>query len=50
MVYAEQVVGRAGTKGALTTLYRCKKCGRMLKDDVMWFLTRKREPVGARTA
>ena len=27
MGFAEHVVGRAGSKGALTILHRCKKCG-----------------------
>ena len=43
--YAEQVVGRAGAKSALTILYRCEKCGFVSKDDFMWFVMRKREPV-----
>ena len=36
--YAKQVLGRSGTKGAITILCRCKKCGLLPKDDVMWCL------------
>ena len=41
--YAQQVVGRAGTKSALTILFRCKECRPVPKDDFVWFLMRKRE-------
>ena len=30
---AKQVIGRAGTKDAVTILSRCKKCGYLPKDD-----------------
>ena len=43
--YAQQVVGRAGTKSALTILFRCTECRPMPKDDFVWFSMRKREPV-----
>ena len=35
--YVKQVVGCAGTEGALTILYRGKKCRLMPNDDVMRF-------------
>ena len=35
---------RGRTGGAFTILHRCKRCGLMLEDDFMWFLTRQREP------
>ena len=35
--YVKQVVGRAGTEGALTILNRGKKCRLMPNDDVMIF-------------
>ena len=47
---AEQVVGRAGTKGDLTITNKCKKCGMMPQNDFLWFLMRKREPVRAHTS
>ena len=40
--YAKQVLGRASTKGAITILSRCKKCGLMPKDDVMWCLNEEK--------
>ena len=39
--YAKQVVGRMGTKGAVTPLNRCKKCRLVPRDDFMWLLLRK---------
>ena len=47
---AEQVLGRAGTEGALTIFHRCKKCGLGPKTISFWFFVRKREPAKSHTA
>ena len=39
--YTNQVPGRACTKSALSILYRCKKSGRMPKDDFTFFSRKK---------
>ena len=50
--YANQGPGRACTKSALSILYRCKKCGRMPKDDFTFFCGKrpllKSQKAGAR--
>ena len=50
MGYAQPVVGRAGTKGAVSILYRCQKYGLMPKDDFMWFPMRSRDPAESHKA